>query len=62
MSGKRPIDGDMACDAGFLALPECLDQSFESGMPCFPLTVRVPRLDQSRHAYNLLVPLSQSRA
>lgn len=51
----------MACDAGLLVLPECLDQSFASSMMCFPLTVRLPRLDQSRHTYNLLAPISTSR-
>jgi len=54
MSDKRRIEGDMTCDAGFLVLPECLDQSFESRTACFPLTVRLPRLDQSQHTYNLL--------
>ena len=62
MSKQAVHQGDMTCDAGFLVLRECLDQSFESRTACFPLTVRLPRLDQSQHTYNLLAPFSQLRA
>jgi hypothetical protein len=62
MSEMRRIEGDMACDAGFLVLPECLDQTFESRTARFPLTVLLPRLDQDQHTYNLLAPFSLFRA
>ncbi|MBA0048884.1 hypothetical protein [Mycobacteroides sp. LB1] len=59
---KERIEGDMSCDAGFLVLPECLDQSYESRMPCFPLTVRLPRFDPDVHHHNLIAPHSNFRA
>jgi hypothetical protein len=61
MSDKQRIEGDMTCGAGFLVLPECLDQSYESRAGCFPMTVRLPRLDQRQDAHNLLAPFSQFR-
>jgi HEPN domain-containing protein len=57
----KPIEGDMLCDAGFLVLPECLDQSYESSTPCFPLTVRLPRFDPNVHPHNLIAPYSEFR-
>ena len=33
---KKRVEGDMSCDAGFLVLPECLGQSYESRAACFP--------------------------
>lgn len=59
---KKRIEGDMSCDAGILVLPECLDQSYESHMPCFPLTVRLPRFDPDVHHHNLIAPHSDFRA
>ena len=59
---KKRINGDMPCEAGFLVLPECLDQSYESRTACFPLTVRLPRFDLSVHAHNLVAPYCESRA
>ncbi len=56
------IEGDMSCDAGFLVLPECLDQSYESRIACFPLTVRLPKFDPGVHQHNLIAPYSESRA
>lgn len=62
MSDKQRIEGDMACQVGFLVLPECLDQSFESRTACFPLIVRLPRLDKSLHQVDLVAPFSKFRA
>lgn len=60
MVTKR-IEGDMSCDAGFLVLPECLDQSYESRMGgCYQLTVRLPRFDFDVHSYNLIAPRTSS--
>jgi hypothetical protein len=58
---NKRIEGDMSCDAGFLVLPDCLDQSYESHMPCFPMTVRLPRFDPDIHHYNLIAPYSEFR-
>lgn len=62
LSANQRIEGDMQCDAGFLVLPECLNQSFESRAACFPLSIRLPRLDQEHDVYNLLAPFSEIRA
>ena len=62
MSKKRRIEGDMTCDTGFLVLPECLGEIYESRTPCFPLTVMLPRLDPSLHQVNLVAPFSAYRA
>lgn len=61
MITKR-IEGDISCEAGFLVLPECLNRSYESRMPCFPLTVRLPRFDPDAHDHNLIAPYSEVRA
>ncbi|WP_373120725.1 hypothetical protein [Mycobacterium marinum] len=59
---KKRIEGDMPCDAGFLVLPECLDQSYESRMGgCYQISIRLPRFDRGVHTYNLIAPYTNSR-
>lgn len=61
MRADLRIEGDMACEAGFLVLMECLDETFESRTACFPLTVMLPRLDPRLHEVNLVAPYCQAR-
>lgn len=59
---KKQMEGEIACEAGFLVQIDCLDTSFESSTACFPMTVKLPRLDADQHQYNLIAPFSASRA
>jgi hypothetical protein len=56
------MEGEMACEAGFLVQIDCLDTIFESSTACFPMTVKLPRLHAETHEYNLVAPFSASRA
>ncbi|MFL0295155.1 hypothetical protein ACJH6J_29635 [Mycobacterium sp. SMC-18] len=59
---KKRLEGEMACEAGFLVQVECLDASFESSTACFPMTVKLPGIDTEKHDYNLVAPFSALRA